>query len=168
MALLSKNTHRELEVQVHYDFNCISEYTLRFYQVALIGEKSLDLMITEFYKLKVYFMIPLCFVIKSFSTTCQVLKIKIQLGHFRSYFFWSPYSLSLSQKKRRMNVLFSLCLGVCLFFLYLPQSLSWTPRLRLQYKWCEKLMFYEITNELLKRKSTGIRLNLDLLSILNI
>ncbi len=106
MALLSKNTHRELEVQVHYDFNCISEYTLRFYQVALIGEKSLDLMITEFYKLKVYFTIPLWFVIKSFSTWCQVLKIKIQLGHFRSYFFWSPYSLSLSlslSKKKKKN-----------------------------------------------------------------
>lgn len=125
MALLSKNTHRELEVQVHYDFNCISEYTLRFYQVALIGEKSLDLMITEFYKLKVYFMIPLWFVIKSFSTTCQVLKIKMQLGNFRSYFFWSPYSLSLSQKRKEKekNVLFSLCLGVCLlpiFFCICP------------------------------------------------
>jgi hypothetical protein len=127
MALLSKNTHRELEVQVHYDFNCISEYTLRFYQVALIGEKSLDLMITEFYKLKVYFMIPYDLSSKASQQHVKFSKLKYNLEILEVISFdlrSLSLSLSLSQKnKNKMNVLFSLCLGVCLlpiFFCICP------------------------------------------------
>jgi len=63
--------------------------------VALIGEESLDLMITEFYKLKAYFMIPLCLSSKASQQHVKFSKLKYNLEILEVISF-DLHSLSLS------------------------------------------------------------------------
>jgi len=76
--------------------------------VALIGEKSLDLMIIEFYKLKAYFTIPLCLSSKASQQHVKFSKFKYNLEILEVISFdLHSLSLSLSLSLSQINVLFS-------------------------------------------------------------